>query len=255
MLVSYLDLRQFAIGSKDGIGGFASDFYFDDLTWRIRYLVTEAGFLFAKHQGLVNARHLGTPDVQRRELPVALTREQLDEAESPEDHPTVSAQKAREIRRHHFDHWPPVVLGIPGAIYTPDIAERQLFGDPVSDPADDKQDKTKNDPHLRSMAEVSGYAIAAKDGDIGSVIDFLVDPSDWHIEYLVVDTGHWLPGRQVAMVTNWISRVSWAEHSIVVNVTKDEIQQAPEISEIADLKRIEMDIAFTPYGIYPSMMI
>ena len=42
-----------------------------------------------------------------------------------------------------------------------------------------------------------GRSIAAIDGDIGSIRDLYFDDITWTIRYLVVDTGSWLPGRQV----------------------------------------------------------
>ena len=42
-----------------------------------------------------------------------------------------------------------------------------------------------------------GCPVAASDGDIGSVKDFLFDDRSWKIRWMTVDTGHWLTGRQV----------------------------------------------------------
>ena len=37
------------------------------------------------------------------------------------------------------------------------------------------------DPHLRSTDGVSGHHIAAKDGEIGNVEDFIIDDETWAI--------------------------------------------------------------------------
>ena len=54
----------------------------------------------------------------------------------------------------------------------------------------------KRDPHLRSIEAVTGYHIHASDGEIGHVEDFLVEDADWSIQFLVVDTRNWGPGRR-----------------------------------------------------------
>lgn len=59
-----------------------------------------------------------------------------------------------------------------------------------------------NESHLRSMNEVSGYAIQATDGEIGHVDDFIVDDEPWIIRYIVVDTRNFWPGK----------RFSWLRH-------------------------------------------
>ena len=50
---------------------------------------------------------------------------------------------------------------------------------------------------LRTAGELKGVTIEAMDGDIGSVQDLYFDDQTWTVRYLVVDTGTWLPGRQV----------------------------------------------------------
>jgi len=50
---------------------------------------------------------------------------------------------------------------------------------------------------LRSVSELQGYVLAAKDGEIGLCKDFLFDDRHWVTRYKVADTGKWLPGRKV----------------------------------------------------------
>ena len=52
---------------------------------------------------------------------------------------------------------------------------------------------------LRSAKEFLGYDIRATDGRIGHAEDLLFDDHAWTIRYLVVDTGTFLPGRQVVV--------------------------------------------------------
>ena len=50
---------------------------------------------------------------------------------------------------------------------------------------------------LQNASAINGYAIAASDGRLGTVSDFLFDDGIWLVRWLVVDTGKWLPGRKV----------------------------------------------------------
>jgi uncharacterized protein YrrD len=47
---------------------------------------------------------------------------------------------------------------------------------------------------LRTVKAMEGFAIGAKDGDIGEITDFIFDDKAWTIRYVVVDTGKWLSG-------------------------------------------------------------
>src|SRR5271165_7165115 len=50
---------------------------------------------------------------------------------------------------------------------------------------------------LFAVSGLLGCPIKAGDGLVGSVKDFLFDDRSWRVRWMVVDTGHWLPGRQV----------------------------------------------------------
>jgi hypothetical protein len=50
---------------------------------------------------------------------------------------------------------------------------------------------------LRNESAIDGYAIAASDGKIGTVSDFLFDDASWLVRWLVVDTGNWLSGASI----------------------------------------------------------
>ena len=50
---------------------------------------------------------------------------------------------------------------------------------------------------LFAASGLIGCAVAASDGRVGAVKDFLFDDRSWNVRWMVVDTGHWLPGRKV----------------------------------------------------------
>ena len=82
---------------------------------------------------------------------------------------------------------------------------------------------------LRSLNVLKGYHIAAKDGDIGKVHDFYFDDELWIIRYLVVDTGHWLPGRKVLLTLGVLHRPDGQGHPVNVDLTREEIRNSPDI--------------------------
>jgi len=52
---------------------------------------------------------------------------------------------------------------------------------------------------LLKTSTLTGCAIQATDGEIGTVSDFLFDDMNWSIRWLAVDTGSWLSGRTVLL--------------------------------------------------------
>ena len=90
---------------------------------------------------------------------------------------------------------------------------------------------------LRPIKNVLNYRILATDGEIGSVGDLIVDDQEMKLRYLVIDTGNWLPGKKVVLSTAWISRVAPERETVVMNIEKKRIQEAPEYQPDADWSR------------------
>jgi hypothetical protein len=82
--------------------------------------------------------------------------------------------------------------------------------------------------HLRSSAVVTGYNIKASDGEVGKVEDFIIQSGTWKIDFLVVDTGHWLPGKKVLLAPKWIKGIDWGNSWITVNTSIAHIKNSPE---------------------------
>ncbi len=80
--------------------------------------------------------------------------------------------------------------------------------------------------------DVTGYPIAAVDGDIG-----FVDEATNELlgsSYLVVDTGPWIFGRKVLLPAGVVERVDTVGHKVYVDRTKDQIKAAPEYDQTVD---------------------
>src|SRR5215207_758166 len=76
--------------------------------------------------------------------------------------------------------------------------------------------------------DLTGYAIAAVDGDIGRVDEATYESG---ASYVVVDTGPWIFGRRVLLPAGVIERIDTAEKKVYVDRTKEQIKDAPEYDE------------------------
>jgi uncharacterized protein YrrD len=103
---------------------------------------------------------------------------------------------------------------------------------------------------LRNVNELRGFAIHATDGNIGEVDDLYFDDEDWAIRYLVVDTGHWLPGRKVLISPLAIGHVDWLAQQLAVSLTKARIEHSPDIDTRKPVSRQHEAAYFGYYG-YP----
>ncbi len=104
---------------------------------------------------------------------------------------------------------------------------------------------------LRRESEIRGYAIHASDGLIGTVSDFLFDDATWLVRWLVIDTGHWLPGRQVLLPPSTLAEVNHIGHQFSVKLTKQQVSACPEIDADRPVSRQMESSIYDYYGWTP----
>jgi sporulation protein YlmC with PRC-barrel domain len=102
---------------------------------------------------------------------------------------------------------------------------------------------------LRTTSSMKGTAIAATDGNIGSVQDLYFDDKSWTIRYLAVDTGTWLPGRKV-LISPMAVRTGVDEHAVPVALTKMQVENSPSIDADKPVNR-QYEEEFSRYYGYP----
>jgi len=73
--------------------------------------------------------------------------------------------------------------------------------------------------------DITGYKIAAVDGDIGKVDEATYEVGSSSI---VVDTGPWILGRKVLLPAGVVQRIDTTDEKVYVDRTKDQIKDAPE---------------------------
>lgn len=158
-------------------------------------------------------------------------------ADSPDIdlHKPVSRQQLADLSDYYG--WTPCWAGESpwevGYVAPLPIVPRAEEKKPTEGQAEQKEE-SKDDPHLRSVSEVTGYHIEAVDGGIGHVADFFAEEDNWRIEYMLVDTRNLLPGRHVIISLRWISDVNWPEGKVHINATRDQVKNSPRFDPLPD---------------------
>ena len=95
---------------------------------------------------------------------------------------------------------------------------------------------------LFAVTGLLGCPVKAGDDHVGSVKDFLFDDRSWKVRWMVVDTGSWLPGRQLLIHPSAIAPLDLAlpvkrvlpmmttDDTLVLSVrlTKQQIEASPD---------------------------
>ncbi|SHF27565.1 PRC-barrel domain-containing protein [Marinomonas polaris DSM 16579] len=103
---------------------------------------------------------------------------------------------------------------------------------------------------LRSMHDLERYTIAATDGNVGEVTDFLFDDEEWVVRYFVVETGSWLSSRKVLISPIGIEKANWRERVFPVSITKEQVKNSPKIDTDQPVSR-QHEIDHLGYYGYP----
>ncbi len=82
---------------------------------------------------------------------------------------------------------------------------------------------------LRSIKNLCGQKLGARDGEIGRVADCYFDDQQWAIRYVVAHTAAWHPGRQVLIAPPAFGSLSQRGDRLLVNLTREQIQNSPAI--------------------------
>ena len=104
---------------------------------------------------------------------------------------------------------------------------------------------------LTNAKHLKGFVIRATDGELGVVDELYFDDDSWTIRYFIVGTGGWLGGRPVLISPISIIHTDWTGQRLDVALTKDQVQQSPDIYTRQPISR-QHEAEYTSYYGYDS---
>jgi len=240
MLRSTHEMKNYAIGATDGEIGHVTDFFFDDESWIIRYLVVETGSWLLQRKVLISPFALQESDWMHKRLPVRITREQVKNSPDIDTQNTVSRQHEMAYANYYGYPYYWGGSGLWGeGLYAPLLVSRKDIGCNLPEEVAATSAQPRNDPHLRSCQSVIGYHVHATDGDIGHVQEMLVDEKTWSIRYLVVNTKNYWVGQEVLVSPDWVKSINWEESSVTLDLLQQTIKDSPRFESSTELNRLQ----------------
>lgn len=238
MLRSTKELQGYSIDAVDGEMGQVKDFFFDDKSWTIRYLVADTGSWLPGRKVLISPHALEQPKWRDQCFPVQLTQAQVENSPGIDADKPVSRQHEEAL--HAYYNWPIYWTG--GLYLDAQVVPRLNEEEP-------EKEVEEGDVHLRSVSEVIGYDIEEKNDAFGHVEDFILDDELWILRYLVVDTRDWLPGGKKVLVSpGWINQVNWSDAKVSVALTREQIKNSPEYDPHTPVNRAYEERLYDFYG-------
>lgn len=250
MLRKLNDLSGFQIQALDDKVGKVHDFYFDDKSWHVRYVIVDTGPWILGKQVLISPSVIEGVDWNAGIMGLNLNREQIEN--SPDIGLDLPVSRQHEIALHQHYGWPAYwspapVIATPMGGYAMPVATGAVAAPRVLEDEENVEEGEQGDPSLRSLNEVTNYNIHATDGQIGHVDDFFADENDWRIRYALVDTRNWLPGRHVLISIDWADRIDWDSRELFVDVTRKQVEESPEYKPQQQLTRSYEESLYASY--------
>jgi hypothetical protein len=200
MLQSANDLWGFSIGATDGEIGQVEEFLFDE-HWIVRGIVVNIGGWFTPNKITVSTTSINRVDWTTRSVETPLTRQEVKSS------PQIASGRSDNSTEH---------VKSAGAKVSHDEGSTN---------------------RTRSTKALKGFAIAARDRDIGHVDDFIIDDERWMIGYVVVDTRNWLPGKKVIVPPSRMKKIDWRTGKIHAELSRRDIKNSPEYDDTLTIDR------------------
>lgn len=215
------DITALTLHAIDGQVGSVEDLYFDEQTWKVRYLTVDTGRWLLGRNVLIAPIAVERIDDTHAAIWINLRKDQIEQAPSIDKLRPIS-RLYEEAYYKHFQWAPYWELHAGKLTGTIPGSEQPLMND--DEPL---IPESTEQSHFRSSLEVTGYGIRARDGEIGHIEDLVVDDEDWIVRYVEVDTRNWLPGKKALVQTGRIEQIDWPSRSVAMSLTRHAIQSAP----------------------------
>ena len=223
-------LQGYSIDAADATIGCVEDVYFDAEWWGVRYFVVRTGNWLRGREVLISPRAIRPGAWSGEVIPTNLSREQIEKSPPVDTGYPVSRHYELAHAAHYRDdpYWNgphsraggPFGMLLGTAQLQPGNEGRQL------EAIAEREIEAAERSHLRSGAEVVGYDIAAMDGTIGTVEDFLIDDENWRVGYLLVDKRNWVASGHVLIPVEALDCIDWGAGLVRLTMTRDEVTRS-----------------------------
>jgi hypothetical protein len=215
------------IVASDGEIGKCKDVLFHEEKWKLAYLVADTSRWLPGKKVILN------PSVIRKDvlfegeaaIPVSITKQKVKDAPSIEEDAPVSMEYEKELSNYY--QWP-VYGGVAGSYLDPAFAPETIR------PKNERIDEISVDSLLRSFNEVTSYKALAKDKEIGSLHDAIVDIGTWEFEYFIIKKGISNP-QYIPVPVALVDTISFKHNSLVFKANSNVVEQAPRLNAEAEM--------------------
>ncbi|MGE5295790.1 MAG: hypothetical protein ACM3VT_13265 [Solirubrobacterales bacterium] len=218
MLASLTELRSYRVRGSDADLGKINDLAFRENDWIVRYVVV--GMEDLAREALLLSTYLGRLDRGSHTLSADVLLEQVTNTD-PLDR-SMPLDERDELRLHDEYGWPPYWQ----EEEQPQVSELWSDDPKASENADEQEFES---PRILFAGDlVDAYAVEAEGGEIGRLLDVIVEDETWSVPYLVVGTP---PGLERSLIaTDYVQTIDLGTRNIYISLPVDAVANSPVLS-------------------------
>ena len=185
MLRDIQELQGSQVIASDGRVGKVTDFYFDDHSWTVRFLIVDTGNWILKHDVLVSPLTVERASIKNNSVSVALSKTEVEHCPSIDLAGPVGRQSEFDAGSNIY------------ALHTSSLPDEVFFK------------PEEKDHHLRSWLELHTYRIRTNNGSFSKISSLIIDDETWEIRSLVLQNGSLLHKRLVKVSPLGVKSLNW----------------------------------------------
>lgn len=206
MLLTLKQARECALRVDDATVGPLCDLFLDSSNWLVSHLVFSTGEETGRDRIVVPRNALGAMVWRHDSLYLAVTTRQLRAAPRLDGGMPLRSAEELDLQRYY----------------------QNLLGNGYSGlNSETAHAEGRSEGRLQSAFQAVDYQVDSVTGKTGVVDDLLVDPAEWCIRFLVVNTRESFPRDKVIIPPVWVSDIDAKREVVSVETTADAIKSCP----------------------------
>ncbi len=215
--------------TSSGESGKVVAVFFDEDSWKLRYLVVEGGKWLSYRNVLLSLEVIESIDDDNENIFVSVDGKSV--IESPDLKTELPIAREAELLLAKYWNWAPYWK----KEMLPPYINRNISAEANEKSKEATEKSAQKESRLRSIEEVTGYSVHACDSGAGHVNSLIYEDAEHAIRYILVDTRKWFGGREVLVPVEKIERVSWSSSEFVLELAAEQIKSAPECESLASV--------------------
>ncbi|MEO8241172.1 MAG: PRC-barrel domain-containing protein [bacterium] len=238
VLFTMTDMLRFRATTKDASFPL-TELFFDPEQGLLRYVALDVGGWFDRREVIVSAKLIGVPDLTSREVPVEITPEACKQAPEWTNPDALMVVPIAMM--------PPIMIGPYGGRFA---GQTRRKADETADPQHPGNLKVDGFARLNDWV---GLPVHGKDGEVGTLVDLVIEPDCHLLSHLIIDTGGFFAARKLVVPYDLLLGLAADSNHVDMNLTAQLLHDSPPLEQFDRINRTWLDSLRAYYQLTPRL--